>query len=93
MHELNQDEIKSLYEWIDAVAYSRPKRNIARDFSDGVACAELLHHYVPKMVDIHNYSPAHSISHKLYNWNTLNCFYLLIQIKYSGNWATEQQMR
>ena len=51
---------------------SRPKRNIARDFSDGVLLAEIVKHFVPKLVDLHNYSQAHSLSQKTYNWNTLN---------------------
>ncbi|KAJ3310150.1 Ankyrin repeat and zinc finger domain-containing protein 1 [Boothiomyces sp. JEL0838] len=72
MHELNEQEIQELYDWIDQAKFSRPKRNITRDFSDGVACAELIHHFLPKLVDLHNYSPANSLSQKLYNWNTLN---------------------
>ena len=27
---------------------------------------------MPKIVELHNYSPAHSLQQKLYNWNTLN---------------------
>jgi hypothetical protein len=38
-----------------------------------VACAELIHSYIPKVIDLHNYSPANSTTQKLYNWNTLNC--------------------
>ena len=29
-------------------------------------------HYVPHLVELHNYSAAHSIQQKSYNWNTLN---------------------
>jgi len=50
----------------------RPRRNIARDFSDGVLFAEILNHYFPKLVDMHNYSAANSGRQKLTNWNTLN---------------------
>lgn len=28
-------ELEELYSWIDGIPLSRPKRNIARDFSDG----------------------------------------------------------
>jgi hypothetical protein len=73
MLELNDQDIQKLYLWIDAVKFTRPKRNLTRDFSDGVACAELIHHYIPKIVDLHNYSAANSVSQKLYNWNTLHC--------------------
>lgn len=36
------------------------QRNIARDFSDGVLCAEVVRHYFPNLVELHNYSPANS---------------------------------
>lgn len=38
--EFSEDEIQDLYAWVDTVPLSRPKRNIARDFSDGVLIAE-----------------------------------------------------
>ena len=34
--------------------------------------AEVVSHYFPKLVDLHNYSAANSVSQKMYNWNTLN---------------------
>ena len=34
--------------------------------------AEIVKHYFPHLVEIHNYSAAHSVSQKTYNWNTLN---------------------
>jgi c-di-GMP-binding flagellar brake protein YcgR len=33
--ELDEQEIQDLYIWIDTAQYSRPKKNISRDFSDG----------------------------------------------------------
>ena len=36
-----------------------------------ISQAELLVHYYPKLVEIHNYSAANSFSQKMYNWNTL----------------------
>ncbi|KAJ3040624.1 Sperm flagellar protein 1 [Rhizophlyctis rosea] len=72
MQELTEEEIQSLYAWIDEIPLSRPKRNITRDFSDGVATAEILRHFVPKLVELHNYPPANAVAQKLYNWNTLN---------------------
>ena len=61
-----------IYNWVDEIPLSRPKRNIARDFSDGVLVAEVVKHFFPSMVELHNYSQAHSQSQKTYNWNTLN---------------------
>ena len=34
--------------------------------------AEMVHHYFPKLVELHNYSAAHNTMQKMYNWNTLN---------------------
>ena len=69
---LTDEQLRALYAWIDAVPLSRPKRNISRDFSDGVLVAELIAAYFPTMVELHNYTNAHSISQKMYNFETLN---------------------
>ena len=68
---LSDENLQEIYTWVDSVHLSRPKRNITRDFSDGVMMAEILHHYFPKDVDIKNYSAANSVRQKLYNWQTL----------------------
>ena len=70
--DITEDDLQIIYNWVDEIPLTRPKRNIARDFSDGVMLAEIVKHYLPKLVDIHNYSQAHSLSQKTYNWNTLN---------------------
>lgn len=31
-----------------------------------------MHHYFPRLVELHNYSAAHSTAQKQYNWTTLN---------------------
>jgi RNA recognition motif-containing protein len=86
---LDEEEMQMIYNWVDEIPLSRPKRNIARDFSDGgnlyfsfiynscfhsilVLMAEVVKHFIPHLVEIHNYSAAHSVSQKTYNWNTLN---------------------
>merc|ERR1712039_123867 len=66
------EELQRLYNWVDETPLSRPKRNISRDFSDGVLFAEIVNHYFPKLIEMHNYSAANSHAQKLYNWNTLN---------------------
>lgn len=68
---LSEEELQLLYTWVDDIPLSRPKRNIARDFSDGVLMAEIVKHFFPKIVQLHNYSAASSQRQKLYNWNTL----------------------
>ncbi|XP_017551971.1 sperm flagellar protein 1 [Pygocentrus nattereri] len=70
--DLSEEALQDLYAWIDKIKLSRPKRNIARDFSDGVMTAEVVKYFYPKLVDVHNYTPAHSTQQKLSNWNTLN---------------------
>ena len=32
---LDEEELQSVYNWIDEIPLSRPKKNITRDFSDG----------------------------------------------------------
>ena len=34
--------------------------------------SQIVAHYFPKLVDLHNYSAANSMCTKMYNWNTLN---------------------
>ena len=70
--QLSEDDLQVVYNWVDEIPLSRPKRNIQRDFSDGVLLAEIVKHFLPKLIDLHNYSQAHSVAQKSYNWNTLN---------------------
>ena len=72
MKQLDDETLQQLYAWVDEVPLSRPKRNMARDFSDGVLTAEIVAFYHPKLVDMHNYVAANSKLQKIYNWNTLN---------------------
>eukprot|EP01029_Cantina_marsupialis_P029279 TRINITY_DN780024_c0_g1_i1.p1 TRINITY_DN780024_c0_g1~~TRINITY_DN780024_c0_g1_i1.p1 ORF type:complete len:281 (-),score=73.08 TRINITY_DN780024_c0_g1_i1:130-972(-) len=69
---LDDEQLEKLYAWIDSIPLSKPKTKIQRDFADGVLMAEVVHHYFPKLVDLHNYVPANSVAQKLYNWETLN---------------------
>ncbi|GBG34270.1 Sperm flagellar protein 1 [Hondaea fermentalgiana] len=71
---LSDEQLQDLYTWVDQVPLSRQKRNIARDFSDGVLFAEVIQHYHPKLIDIHNYSPANSLGQKMYNWETMQTY-------------------
>ena len=72
MAQMDDDELQRIYTWVDEVPLSRPKRNIARDFADGVLTAEIVHHYFPRIVEVHNYPSANSYAQKMYNWQTLN---------------------
>ena len=67
-----ENELMDIYEWVDSIELSRPKKNIARDFSDGVLLAEIIKSYLPHMVDLHNYPSCSNSKHKESNWNVLN---------------------
>ncbi|KAM3127795.1 Sperm flagellar protein 1 [Paramecium bursaria] len=69
---LTEMELQQIYKWLDGLNLSRPKKNISRDFADGAMMAEIIHFYIPKLVELHNYPQAHSIQQKQYNWSTLN---------------------
>lgn len=58
---LSEEELNEIYNWVDTIPLSRPKKHIGRDFADGVLMAEIVAHFYPKLVEIHNYSPAHSV--------------------------------
>ena len=44
-----------IYEWVDSFNLSKAKKNISRDFSDGLLLAEMLKKYVPQLVDLNNF--------------------------------------
>ncbi|XP_006877753.1 PREDICTED: sperm flagellar protein 1 [Chrysochloris asiatica] len=69
---MDEETLHQLYLWVDNIPLSRPKRNLSRDFSDGVLVAEVIKFYFPKMVEMHNYVPANSLQQKLSNWSHLN---------------------
>jgi len=45
---LTDEELNDIYAWVDNFNLSRPKKNIARDFSDGLLVAEMVKHNFPK---------------------------------------------
>lgn len=78
MSKISEEEMQEVYNWVDEIPLSRPKKNIARDFSDCgkyhhkekyndipffliVLVAEVLKHYIPTLIELHNYSNAHSV--------------------------------
>lgn len=67
-----ENELMYIYEWVDSIELSKPKKNMARDFCDGLLVAEIIKSSLPKIVDLHNYPASSSMKQKNYNWNTLN---------------------
>ena len=41
LNALSENELNDLYNWVDEIPLSRPKKNIARDFSDACQAAEV----------------------------------------------------
>ena len=41
-YNLEESDIIKLYEWLDTIQFSRPKKSISRDFSDGGIIKSLL---------------------------------------------------
>ena len=72
MYGLEEDELKDVYEWVDSFTLSKAKRNIARDFSDGVLVSEILKHYFPELVSLHSYIAYNNNDMKVDNWKLLN---------------------
>eukprot|EP01083_Nonionella_stella_P186478 682724_1 len=72
MQQLSPDDLQDVYKWVDTIPLSRVKKNIARDFSDGVLISEMVHHFFPKLIELHNYSTTNSVAQKAYNWRTIN---------------------
>ncbi|GAA37561.1 Sperm flagellar protein 1 [Clonorchis sinensis] len=72
MVEIDDAVLQSLYIWVDKIPLSRVKRNIARDFSDGTLMAEVMKHFFPKFVNLHNYPACNSTAAKHENWQLLN---------------------
>lgn len=58
--EITEDELQELYIWVDGIPLSRPKRNIARDFSDGGAPVTRLHTWLRALTALlHAILPPH----------------------------------
>jgi hypothetical protein len=74
MKDLTQEDLDSLFEWLGTIKFSRKiiPRTLARDFSDGILYAEILKHYFPKFVDLHNFIPTLNAKQKQINWHTIN---------------------
>lgn len=70
--ELTDDILEDLYEWIDKIPLSRQKKRIERDFSDGYCIAEIVRHFLPHLIEMHNLTPANNLQQKLANWGILN---------------------
>ncbi|XP_033757008.1 sperm flagellar protein 1-like isoform X3 [Pecten maximus] len=69
---LSDEALTDLYKWVDSIPLSKPKKNITRDFSDGVQVAEIVKHFFPKMVELFNFRICNNTKQKMDNWELLN---------------------
>jgi len=76
-----------LYVWLSSIPSITPK-NITRDFADGTLVAKLIHTFIPKIVQLHNYAPANSVAQRLYNYTTLNARVF----KKMGGWSVGSEL-
>lgn len=42
---IDEEELQLVYQWVDSVPLTRPKKNIARDFADGGMITAMLNQY------------------------------------------------
>lgn len=66
------NEFFHLYTWIDTFKFPKPKRNLTRDFSDGVFFVELLKQLSTKVIiESHNVTQTNNKNQKRDNWGQI----------------------
>jgi hypothetical protein len=70
--DLSEAQLRAVYAWVDQFTLSKQKKDISRDFSDGLAVAEIVSVIDPAIVEVHNYPSANSVKGKLENWKLLS---------------------
>ena len=61
-----------------------------------VLVAEVIAHFYPRLVELHNYSSANATTQKVYNWQTLNSRALKklgFQIRRESSWTSATAAR
>ena len=70
---MTDDQMAEVYTWVDSLTLSRPKRNIADDFSDGVLVVEVVQQAVPTLLNEgFTIMPTSEAKQKELNWIILN---------------------
>jgi len=66
--------LRPILDWLEEVPFSKENclRNITREFSDGYCIAEIMAHFIPKLVDMNMYHPISATPQKIVQWKTLN---------------------
>lgn len=75
-NSFEEGDLEVIYEWVDNVPLSRPKKNLVRDFADGHMIAQIIRHHLPTpykgYIQVHNYVATSNTKTKYNNWNQLN---------------------
>lgn len=45
-----------------------PRKQVEKDFSDGVLAAEIVHYYFPQLVNLKEYRPWETIQERISQW-------------------------
>lgn len=64
--------MEEVYDWVDRIPISRPKKNIHRDFADGILVLEVLSSYIAGIGNNIELQPSNNVTIKQSNWNVLN---------------------
>ena len=71
-YKFDDDELDEIYQWVDGFRLSREKKNISRDFSDGLLIGEIVKSVDPNIVDLKQLVETLNSPTKKGNWETLN---------------------
>ena len=71
-YKFDDEELDEIYSWVDGFRLSRDKKNISRDFSDGILVAEILKSVDPGLVELKQLVETLNTQTKRGNWETLN---------------------
>ena len=78
-YKFDDDELDEVYSWVDGFRLSRDKKNIARDFSDGILVAEIVKSVDSTLIDLKQLVETLNTKTKQGNWDTLNSSLIFIQ--------------
>lgn len=71
-YKFDDDELDEVYTWVDGFRLSRDKKNIARDFSDGILVGEIVKSVDPSLIELKQLVETLNTKTKQGNWRTLN---------------------
>ncbi len=70
-NQLSAEQNREVYEWVDTFELSKIKRNIGRDFADGVLMGEIMSTFYPEHISLHSLIVKSSKKERFENWEFL----------------------